>query len=119
MQKRKGPSHVLIEGEHHRRIAILLLTQEHCGFCEQAREILDRLSREYWLSVSTLDMGSSTGQELTMKGGLLFPPGLLIDGEPFSYGRLSERKLRRELDRRLGFVDRPPYELATLDHART
>ena len=54
-----------------------------------------------------------------MKGGLLFPPGVLIDGEPFSYGRLSERKLRRELDRRLGFVDRPQYELAALDHVRT
>ena len=119
MQKCEGPSHVLIDGEHHRRITILLLTQEHCGFCEQAKEILDRLSREYWLSVSTLDMGSLTGQELAMNGGLLFPPGVLIDGEPFSYGRLSERKLRRELDRRLGFVDRPPYELATLDHART
>ena len=26
-----------------------------------------------------------------------FPPGVLIDGEAFSYGRLSERKLRREL----------------------
>jgi len=54
-----------------------------------------------------------------MKGGLLFPPGILIDGEPFSYGRPSERKLRHELDRRLGFVDRPPYVLAALDHAHT
>ena len=117
MQKCEGPSHELVDEEHYRRIEILLLTQQHCGFCEQAREILDRLSREYWLSVSTLDMGSSTGQELAMKGGLLFPPGVLIDGEPFSYGRLSERKLRRELDRRLGFVDRSPYVLAALDHA--
>jgi hypothetical protein len=119
MEKCKGPSHALIDGEHHRRITILLLTQEHCGFCEQAKEILDRLSREYWLSVSTLDMGSPKGQDLAMEGGLLFPPGVLIDGEPFSYGRLSERKLRRELDRRLGFVDRPPYVLAALDHAHT
>lgn len=119
MEKSKGPSHVLIEGEHHTRIAVLLLTQEHCGFCEQAKEILDRLSREYWLSVSTLDMGSPQGQEIAMKGGLLFPPGVLIDGEPFSYGRLSERKLHRELDRRLGFVDRPPYLLAALNHAHS
>jgi hypothetical protein len=119
MQKCERPSDVLIDGEHHMRITILLLTQENCGFCEQAKEILDRLSREYWLSVSTLDMGSLTGQELAMNGGLLFPPGVLIDGEPFSYGRLSERKLRRELDRRLGFVDRPPYIIVALDHAHT
>jgi|SRR5216683_8111688 len=91
---------------------MLLLTQEHCGFCKQAQEILERLAREYWLSFSTLDMGSPEGQRLAVQDGLLFPPGILIDGEPFSYGRLSERKLRRELDRRMGFVDRPPYVLA-------
>lgn len=32
----------------------------------------------------------------------MFPPGIFLDGEPFSYGRPSERKLRRELERRLG-----------------
>ncbi len=117
MEEREGLSNVVFDGEHYRRIAILLLTQEHCGFCEQGRDILDRLSREYWLSVSTLDMGSPEGQRLAAQGGLLFPPGLYIDGEPFCYGRLSERKLRRELDRRLGFVERPPSVLATFHHA--
>jgi hypothetical protein len=103
--------------DHHKHFTILLLTQEHCGFCEQAKEILGRLAREYWLSVSTLDVGSPEGQRLAVEGGLLFPPGVLINGEPFSYGRLSERRLRRELDRRLGFVDRPPYVLTRMHHA--
>jgi glutaredoxin len=107
----------VLSEEHHKRISILLLTQEHCGFCEQAKDILERLSREYWLSVSTLDMGSAEGQRLATQGGLLFSPGILIDGEPFCYGRLSERKLRRELDRQLGFVERPPYILSTPHHA--
>jgi glutaredoxin len=80
---------------------ILLLTQDHCGFCEQAQDILNRLAREYQLSISTLDMQSPEGQKLAMQGGFLFPPGVLIENEPFSYGRLSERKLRGELDRRL------------------
>jgi hypothetical protein len=83
---------------------LLLLTREHCGFCEQARDILERVSHEYWLSYSTLTWDCPQGQELALQGGLLFPPGVLIDGEPFSYGRLSERKLRRELDRREGLV---------------
>src|SRR5712691_9879628 len=107
----------LAEGHHH-HFALLLLIQEHCGFCEQARDILERLSHEYWLSVSTLDMASPEGQRLALQGGLLFPPGILIDGEPFSYGRLSERKLRRELDRRLGFVENSPY-VRTLQHVHT
>jgi len=27
-----------------------------------------------------------------------FPPGVIIDGRPFSYGRLSEKRLRSKLD---------------------
>ncbi len=100
--------------DHHKRMNIQLLTQENCGFCEQAKDILERLSREYWISITTLAMDSPQGQELAQRSGLLFPPGLLIDGEPFSYGRVSERRLRLELDRRLGFVDKPPYALNVL-----
>ncbi len=84
---------------------VLLLTQEHCGFCAQAKETLDRLVVEYGLSVSTLDLGSPEGEALAVRGGLLFPPGIFLDGELFSYGRLSERKLRREIERRLKSVE--------------
>jgi glutaredoxin len=84
---------------------MLILTQEHCGFCKQAKEMLDRLSVEYGFSFSTLDPDSSEGQILAMRGGVLFPPGIFIEDEPFSYGRPSERKLRREIERRLRFVE--------------
>jgi glutaredoxin len=80
---------------------VLLLTQERCGFCAQAKALLARLSDEYGFSISTLDVNSPEGQALAMRGGVLFPPGIFIDGEPFSYGRPSERKLRREIERRL------------------
>lgn len=79
---------------------VTLLTQENCAFCEQAKDILDRLSTEYALSVETFDLASPEGQTLAERGGVMFPPGVFVDGEPFSYGRPSERKLRRELDRR-------------------
>lgn len=36
-----------------------------------------------------------------MKGMLVFPPGILVDDEPLSYGRLSDRGLLREFWRRL------------------
>ncbi len=84
---------------------VLLLTQEHCGFCAQAKEILDRLAVEYELSVSTLDLGSPEGEAMAVRSGILFPPGIFLDGEPFSYGRPSERRLRREIERRLKPVE--------------
>jgi glutaredoxin len=80
---------------------VLLLTQEHCAFCEQAKEIIDHLAADYPLEVSTLSVESSEGQTLALQNGMLFPPGIFLDGRPFSYGRLSEQKLRRELKRRL------------------
>lgn len=49
------------------------------------------------MEVEVVDMGTERGQQLVASSGMAFPPGVLVDGRPFSYGRLSERKLRREL----------------------
>lgn len=78
---------------------ILLLTKDQCNFCAQAKGILERLRVEYGFSLSLLDLSSPEGESLALRHGILFPPGVFIDGEPFSYGRLSERKLRREIER--------------------
>lgn len=85
-----------------RPITVTVLAKPQCGYCEDARELLQRLKGEYWLSVDTVDIQSTHGEALAKRGGILFPPGIFLDGEPFSYGRVSERKLRRELDRRIG-----------------
>lgn len=82
-------------------VRVTLLTQDHCEFCRQAKELLDRLADEYSLTTEIVDLGSPAGQALSRDGGILFPPGILLDGEPFAYGRPSERKLRRALQKRL------------------
>ncbi|MGH2945805.1 MAG: glutaredoxin family protein [Solirubrobacteraceae bacterium] len=82
-------------------VAVTLLTEPACGYCEDAKAILARLSAELPLRIAYQDLGSQEGQRLARDAGILLPPGILIDGEPFSYGRPSERKLRRELRRRL------------------
>ncbi len=79
---------------------VTLLTQADCSHCEDAKQLLARLDGEYPLAVRTIDLLSAEGQELALRGGVMFPPGLFLDGQPFSYGRPSERKLRKALAQR-------------------
>ena len=81
---------------------ITLLTQPSCEYCDHAHAILTRLAGEFGFELITLSFDSDTGADLARRGGLLFAPGVVIDGTAFSHGRLSERKLRRALARRLG-----------------
>ena len=81
-------------------VTATLLTTPHCSLCDQAKEVLGRLESEGELEVEVVDLHSAEGEALAMRSGMAFPPGLLLDGEGFCYGRLSERKLRRELARR-------------------
>ena len=78
---------------------LTLLTKTDCTLCDVAKEVLGRLQQEYELEIETVDVATEHGQRMALEAGMLFPPGLLLDGRPFSYGRLPERKLRRELER--------------------
>lgn len=76
---------------------VVLLTKEDCDYCDQAKGVLARLAPELGLHVRELPLESSEGRELAEGSGALFPPVLFLDGRPFSYGRLSERRLRKAL----------------------
>lgn len=81
-------------------VAVTLLTQPDCALCEQAKAVLARVSGEHPLTVTELVLTTPVGRELALRHGVLFAPGVLIDDKPFSYGRLSEKKLRRQLKAR-------------------
>lgn len=79
---------------------ITLLTKADCDLCDHAKAVLGRVHADTGVTVETVDLASDRGQALAEEAGVVFPPGVLIDGEAFSYGRLSERKLRRALTAR-------------------
>lgn len=85
-------------------IEVTLLTQDLCKLCDEAKAVLHRLrltqrGGEFPVHVTTVSLGSERGKQLALAGGVMFRPGVFVDGEPFSYGRLSERKLRKALSR--------------------
>jgi glutaredoxin len=81
-------------------VPIIVLTRPACRLCDVAKGILRSLGEHYRLSVTEISLDTEEGQRLAAQAGVMFAPGVLVDGRPFSYGRLSERKLRRLLDRR-------------------
>lgn len=82
-------------------VDITVLSQANCGYCDEVQAILGRLSGDFDLQVRVLDLALPEAQDLSERAGMLFPPAIFVDDEPFSYGRLSERKLRRALDRKV------------------
>ena len=79
--------------------AVTLLTQADCALCEHAKQVLARVGEDHPLDVTEIGLGSEQGRALATRAGVLFAPGVLVDGRPFGYGRLSERRLRRVLER--------------------
>jgi glutaredoxin len=84
---------------------ITLLTQADCAHCAHAKQVLARVSRDHRIEVEEIDIDSERGQRLATQRQVLFAPGVLLDKETFSYGRLSERRLRRALSRRTAHCD--------------
>ena len=78
---------------------VVILTKDDCAFCAQAKSVLERLRGEFDLRVSEVGFESEEGRRLALGAGALFPPAVFVDGEAFSYGRLSERRLRKVLAR--------------------
>jgi glutaredoxin-like protein DUF836 len=81
-------------------VIVTLLTQPDCALCEHAKQVLARVGAEHPLTVREIGLHTPQGQSLAVAGGVLFAPGVLLDGVPYAFGRLSERALRRHLHRR-------------------
>lgn len=79
---------------------VTLLTQADCAYCDHAKDVLDLVEKDFSLEVTEVSLDTDEGRRLATRHGFLFAPGVLLDGHSFGYGRLSERRLRRELARR-------------------
>jgi thiol-disulfide isomerase/thioredoxin len=80
-------------------IDVVVLSQSDCHFCDLAEQVLQRVARDYPLAVRHIALASEEGQALAARHGVIFAPGILLEGRLFSFGRPSERRLRRHLDR--------------------
>ena len=76
---------------------VTLLTKPDCDNCVRAKATLLRISDDIAFEMVLAELDSPAGHALAVEHGVLFAPGVLINGRLSSYGRPSERRLRRDL----------------------
>jgi hypothetical protein len=79
--------------------SLTLLTAPDCHLCDHAREVLSRLERETGMGWSEVSITSPEGRRLAAGTTPLRPVLFLGGGPPLAAGRLSLRRLRRDLGR--------------------
>lgn len=77
--------------------ALVLLTARDCHLCAHGRDVLDALAAEGLLSWREVDADCDEGRRLAATAPPLRPVLYGGDGRVLAYGRLSARRLRREL----------------------
>lgn len=80
-----------------RPIHVQLLSTEGCKYCAEAHALFEQLRDEYPLEFAVVDLETDSGRELALDHGILFPPGIFIEGELLQYGRPSKGKVRARL----------------------
>jgi hypothetical protein len=80
--------------------ATLILMGEHqpCDLCDHAQAVMRRVIADHPMQLTVLHSDSPEAASVAVDAGAAaIRPVLIIDGYPVAYGRLSERRLRRDL----------------------
>lgn len=76
---------------------LLYVSAPDCHLCERGRSIVNDLAAEAGLEVVELGWSDATARGLTERDVVPFPPALYLDDRLLGYGRLSERRLRKQM----------------------
>jgi hypothetical protein len=72
-----------------------------CDLCGHALEVMRRVIADHPMELSVLHSDSAEAASVAADAGAAaIRPVLIVDGYPLAYGRLSERRLRRDLSAR-------------------
>lgn len=82
-------------------LELVYVTAPRCHHCERGRRVLARLADRYPVTWREVDLASAEGEAAQARWRPPFPPLVLAGEELVAHGRLSERRLARQLEARL------------------
>lgn len=86
-----------------RTLEVTIVTSPLCHLCDRAHQIFETLRSEVDIALNMVGLDTPEGRAAQARWRAPFPPVVIIDGELFGYGRISERKLMKHLaDRNTG-----------------
>ena len=80
-------------------IKIQELSTPGCSSCASAKELLEKEIKPNFpeVEVEYIDMITEQGQKMVLKYGIMSSPGIIVNGELFSIGRLDKDKLIKKI----------------------
>lgn len=77
------------------KVKIQEVSSPGCVHCEKARKLLQREIKNKFpeVEIENIDMFSNEGMKLIQRHGIMFSPGVIINGELFSTGEVDRDKL--------------------------
>lgn len=78
-------------------VQVVYVTAPSCHYCEHGRAVLTQLGERVPLDVREVTLDSPEGRQLLATHRFAFPPAIIVDGRLIAHGRLSMRRLARQL----------------------
>lgn len=78
-------------------LELTYVVADRCHFCDRGRQVLAELAGRLDLHIREVELTSEEGRAAAAVWQVPFPPIVLIEGRLIGYGRLSARRLEREL----------------------
>lgn len=80
-------------------LKVTLISSPDCHHCLVVKGTLEKMEKDYpELIIEEIDMTTEEGQGLVQKYSILSSPGILINGEFFSMGIVSEEQFKKKFD---------------------
>lgn len=78
---------------------VTLVSTPNCSHCLEVKHTLEKMKGEYTdLTITEVSALAEEGQKMIQRYGIMSSPGILVNGEFFSMGMVTEKQFKEKFD---------------------